>query len=192
MKVRCLDPVGPESTDLTRRFEREVLPLLDPLFGGAMRLTGNKQDAEDLLQETMLHAYAGFHGFREGSNLKAWLYRIMHNTWINHYRKKTRRPVEVSFEKYVERVPTTGTPAALRSAEVAVLERLPNRQIVDALMNLPEAQRIAIYYADVEGLSYKAIASIMDTSVGTVMSRLHRGRQRLRAALADLASRPAY
>jgi len=188
-----LDPVDTDSTSLSQRFEREVIPLLDPLFGGAMRLTGNRPDAEDLLQETMLHAYRGFHSFRDGTNLKAWLFRILHNTWINQYRKKARRPVEVLIEKYEDRAPTSdalGASAALRSAEVAVLENLPNREIVDALMSLPEAQRIAVYYADVEGLSYKEIAAIMDTSVGTVMSRLHRGRQRLRRALADLAKHP--
>jgi RNA polymerase sigma-70 factor (ECF subfamily) len=194
MKVRYLDPAGAPSTTLSQRFERDVVPLLDPLFGGAMRLTGNKQDAEDLLQETMLHAYAGFHSFRAGSNLKAWLYRIMHNTWINDYRRKTRRPVEVSIERYDERRAAPGAigaSTALRSAEVAVLEKLPDRDIVDALMSLPEAQRIAIFYADVEGFSYKAIADIMNTSVGTVMSRLHRGRQRLRAALVDVVNRDA-
>jgi RNA polymerase sigma-70 factor (ECF subfamily) len=195
MKFQCFDPAGAESTSLSQRFERDVVPLLDTLFGGAMRLTGNKQDAEDLLQETMLHAYAGFHGFRDGSNLKAWLYRIMHNTWINHYRRRTRRPVEVSIEKYDERRPTSGAfgvSAALRSAEVAVLEKLPNRDIIDALMSLPEAQRITVFYADVEGLSYKAIAGIMNTAVGTVMSRLHRGRQRLRVALADVVNRETF
>jgi len=187
-----LDPVGAESTRLSQRFERDVVPLLDPLFGGAMRLTGNMPDAEDLLQETMLHAYRGFYGFRDGTNLKAWLFRIMHNTWINQYRKKSRRPVEVSIEKYEDRVPSAdalGASAVLRSAEVAVLEKLPNREITEALMSLPEAQRIAVYYADVEGLSYKAIAEIMGSSVGTVMSRLHRGRQRLRVALAGVAQR---
>ena len=187
-----MDPVGAESTRLSQRFERDVVPLLDPLFGGAMRLTGNMPDAEDLLQETMLHAYRGFYGFRDGTNLKAWLFRIMHNTWINQYRKKSRRPVEVSIEKYEDRVPSAdalGASAVLRSAEVAVLEKLPNREITEALMSLPEAQRIAVYYADVEGLSYKAIAEIMGSSVGTVMSRLHRGRQRLRVALAGVAQR---
>src|SRR5690242_6762787 len=118
MKVQCLDPVGAESTRLSQRFERDVVPLLDPLFGGAMRLTGNMPDAEDLLQETMLHAYRGFYGFRDGTNLKAWLFRIMHNTWINQYRKKSRRPVEVSIEKYEDRVPSAdalGASAVLRS-----------------------------------------------------------------------------
>lgn len=191
MNVRSTDPVCPATrAELAARFEREAIPLLDPLFGGALRLTGNRQDAQDLVQETMLHAYAGFRRFHEGTNLRAWLFRIMHNTCINQHRKKQCRPTEVSIEHIIDwplSTPVLHASPGLRSAEVAVLESLPDDEIKDALMTLQDEQRITIYYADVEGFSYKEIANIMGTSVGTVMSRLHRGRQRLRTALCTVA-----
>jgi RNA polymerase sigma-70 factor (ECF subfamily) len=168
-------------TELVARFEREAVPLLDSLYGGAMRLTGSHQDAEDLLQDTMLHAYAGFYQYREGTSIKAWLYRIMHNRWIDRHRRKQRRPQEVSMERTV-------TPQ-LCSAEISVLEALPDQEIKEALMALPEPQRMAIYLADVEGFAYREIATMMGTSVGTVMSRLHRGRVRLRSTLWSVACR---
>jgi RNA polymerase sigma-70 factor (ECF subfamily) len=176
--------------ELAARFEREAIPLLDPLFGGALRLTGNRHDAEDLLQETMLNAYTGFHRFREGTNLKAWLHRIMHNTWIDQYRKNQRRPAEVAIGDVTDgtlSIDVLHASPGLRSAEVTALESLPDQEIKDALMTLPEEQRIAIYYADVEGLSYKEIGNITEAATGTVMSRLHRGRQRLRTALLTVA-----
>ena len=160
-----------------------------------MRLTNNRQDAEDLLQETMLSAFTGFHTFHEGTNLKAWLYRILHNTWINQYRKRQRRPNEVSVGHMADQqlVGDALHPApSLRSAELAVLESLPDEEIVDALMTLRDELRIAIYLAHVEGFSYKEIACITDTSVGTVMSRLHRGRQRLRIALRQVADERGF
>lgn len=166
--------------ELVARFERDAIPLLDPLFGGALRLTGDPHDAQDLLQETMLRAYAGFHLYREGTSVKAWLYRIMRNTWIDRHRQKQRRPEEVSLEH--------ATVPGLCSAELTVLEQLPDQAIKEALMTLPEPQRMAIYFADVEGFSYKEIAEITGTSIGTVMSRLHRGRQRLRSALRTVAA----
>jgi RNA polymerase sigma-70 factor, ECF subfamily len=183
------------SPELAARFRHDAIPLLDQIFSGAMRLTNNRQDAEDLLQETMLSAFTGFHTFHEGTNLKAWLYRILHNTWINQYRKRQRRPNEVSVghmadQQLVGEV-LHPTPS-LRSAELAVLESLPDKEIVDALMTLRDELRIAIYLAHVEGFSYKEIACITDTSVGTVMSRLHRGRQRLRTALRQVAAERGF
>jgi RNA polymerase sigma-70 factor (ECF subfamily) len=171
---------------LDARFERDLLPLRDRLFNAALRLTRNRQDAEDLLQETMLLAYGGFHSFHEGTNLTAWLYRIMYNSWINQYRKKTRRLTEVSIEGGTDQLLAsnmTRIPTAARSAEVAALESLPDVDLKAALLALREEARMTVYYADVEGLRYKEIADVMDTSVGTVMSRLHRGRQQLRATI---------
>jgi RNA polymerase sigma-70 factor, ECF subfamily len=171
---------------LTARFERDVIPLLDRLYLRAARLTRNKQDAEDLVQDTLLRAYAGFHSFRDGSNHAAWLFRILHNTWISEHRKKKRRPVEVSVDHLAEQQLSRNALRAsnvMRSAEGDVLESLPDTEIKNALLALREPSRMAVYYADVEGLSYKEIASIMNTPVATVMSRLHRGRRQLRSAL---------
>ncbi|AKS34183.1 sigma-70 family RNA polymerase sigma factor [Mycolicibacterium goodii] len=176
---------GP-GTELSARFERDVVPLVDRLYGAALRLTADPQDAEDLVQETVLRAYLGFHTFREGSNLMAWLYRILHNTWINLYRKRRRRPMEVSMEGVTDHE-VLRFRHALRSAEVAALEALPDNEIREALMDLREQNRIVVYYADVEGLSYKQIAEITGTALGTVMSRLHRGRRQLRTALRHVA-----
>ncbi|OBA82028.1 RNA polymerase subunit sigma [Mycobacterium sp. 1164966.3] len=183
---------GDPITELNMRFERDAIPLIDRLFAGALSLTRNKQDAEDLVQETMLRAYAGFHTFREGTNLKAWLYRILQNTWINQYRKKQSRLAEIPVEYITDQHMAADvllTSARLRSAEVDALESLPDDEVKAALMTLREELRVAVYYADVEGFSYKEIANITNASVGTVMSRLHRGRQRLRIALRMVASR---
>jgi RNA polymerase sigma-70 factor (ECF subfamily) len=168
---------------LAERFQRDAVPLMDQLFSGALRLTRDRADAEDLVQETMLRAYIGFRSFRDGTNLKAWLYRILHNTWINVYRKSQRRPVEVWMDHLTDRHAAryaANAPAALRSAEVEVLEALPDTEIQAALLSLPEEFRMAIYYANVEGFTYAQIADIIGTPIGTVMSRLHRGRTRLR------------
>jgi RNA polymerase sigma-70 factor (ECF subfamily) len=178
---------GPD-TDLSARFQRDVLPLVDRLYGAALRLTANQQDAEDLVQETILRAYTGFHTFREGSNLTAWLYRILHNTWINLYRKRQRRPTEVPMDGVADQEMLRFR-HALRSAEMAALEALPDKEIQDALMELREQYRIVVYYADVEGLTYKQIAAITGTALGTVMSRLHRGRRQLRSSLRHVAER---
>ena len=175
----------PEDPALRARFEHEVLPLLPNLYGAALRMTRNPQDAEDLVQETYLRAYRGFGGFREGTNLRAWMYRILTNTFINAYRKKQREPVTVPEDDTPDwyLYDKLGGAGAEASAEAEVLERLPDEDVQRALEDLPEAFRMAVLLADVEGFSYKEIAEILDVPIGTVMSRLHRGRKALQKAL---------
>ena len=173
-----------------RLFEEQALPLLDQLYGGAMRLTRNPQDAEDLIQETYLKAFSNFDSFTQGTNLKAWLYRIMTNTYINSYRKAKRRPVESSADELsdFQLYTTSGHDSTgLESAEVEALKQMPDSEISEAMNDLPEDYRMVVYYSDVVGLAYKEIAEVMGTPLGTVMSRLHRGRKLLRAALKDVA-----
>jgi RNA polymerase sigma-70 factor (ECF subfamily) len=166
------------------RFEAEALPLLDGMYGAALRLTRNPADAEDLLQETFTRAFAAYDSFQPGTNLKAWLYRIMMNTYISSYRKAKRSPQTVPTDdvepfSYVRSIAEDGG----KTPETEVLERIPDEEVKAALEELPEQFRMAVLLADVEGFSYKEIADITDTSIGTVMSRLHRGRKALQKAL---------
>lgn len=184
--------VRTEETDaqLAKRFEREALPLLDQLYGGALRMTRNPADAEDLVQEAYMKAYQGFRSYKPGTNLKAWMYRILTNAYINNYRKAQRRPAEYATDDITDsQIAETAshTSSGLRSAEVEAMALLPDEEIRAALMDLNEDYRMVVYYADVEGLPYKEIADIMATPIGTVMSRLHRGRKQLREALKDVA-----
>jgi RNA polymerase sigma-70 factor (ECF subfamily) len=178
-------------TDAERaeRFEAEALVYLDQLYGAALRMTRNPADAEDLVQETFAKAYASFHQFTPGTNLKAWLYRILTNTFINSYRKKQRQPQTsgADVEDWQLARAEAHTSTGLRSAEMDALDRMPHSAVTDAMNALSPDFRLAVYLADVEGFSYKEIAEIMGTPIGTVMSRLNRGRNQLRASLADFA-----
>jgi RNA polymerase sigma-70 factor, ECF subfamily len=164
-------------------FEEQVLPYLDRLYSAALRYTRNPADAEDLVQETFAKAYSRFHQYEQGTNLRAWLYRILTNTYINDYRKRQRRPDEYPQEQIDDFSLYDRLSMAGRSAEAEVLEQFTADEVKQALQDLAEPYRIAVYLADVEGFAYKEIAEIMGTPVGTVMSRLHRGRKALERAL---------
>ncbi|MFG2006386.1 sigma-70 family RNA polymerase sigma factor [Spirillospora sp. NPDC048911] len=186
MPVRNARSTTPAHVD-SERYERDVLPYVDPLYASAVRMTRNNADAEDLVQETLAKAYVNFHQFQEGTNLKAWLHRILTNNFINTYRKRQREPMRAGSEELEEWqiAQAESHSAGFRSAEAEVLDRMPDSEIVTALRRLPKDFRDAVYLADVEGYPYKEIAEMMGTPIGTVMSRLHRGRKQLREALAD-------
>ena len=175
------------------QFAELAMPYMSALYSAALRMTRNPADAEDLVQETYLRAYRGFGGFREGTNLKAWLYKILTNTFINTYRAKKRRPDEVDLDDSNEdfflfrRLGGLEAADANRTPETEVLDSIPDEVVKEALEALPEQFRMAVLLADVEGFSYKEIAEIMDVPIGTVMSRLHRGRKALQKSLWEFA-----
>lgn len=181
-----VEPDELPDVEWVRRFERDVLPQRDRVFAAALRLTRNWQDAEDLVQETMLNAYSGYHTFRYGTDPSAWLLRILRNCWINRYRKSLRRPAEVPVELFGDRqlagLDLTAR-GAQQSAEASALAALPDEAVSAAFGRLRRQYRVAVYLADVEGMSCKEIAAVTDTAVGTVMSRLFRGRRQLRTLL---------
>ena len=181
---------GDSDEQLLARFEEDALPLLDQLYGAALRMTRNPADAQDLVQDAYMKAFQAFGSYKPGTNLKAWMYRILTNTYINQYRKAQRRPKETSDEEVTDwqlADSASHDSTGLQSAEIEALRRIPDKRIQDALMSLSDDYRMVVYYADVEQLPYKEIAEIMDTPIGTVMSRLHRGRRQLRAKLKDVA-----
>ncbi|MGH8924952.1 MAG: sigma-70 family RNA polymerase sigma factor [Acidimicrobiia bacterium] len=175
-------------------FEREAMPLAPQLYGAAVRMTRNPANAEDLVQETFLKAYRAYGTFEEGTNLKAWLYRILTNTFINNYRRDTRRPQETDLGELEDlylfrRLARETSATSSTSAEDQLLEGLVEEDIKQAIESLPENFRMVVLLADLEGFSYKEIADILDIPIGTVMSRLHRGRKALQVALWDFATK---
>ncbi|MCV7037662.1 RNA polymerase subunit sigma-24 [Mycolicibacterium moriokaense] len=189
-------PYVPENDALlTARFERDAIPLINEFYRHALKLTHDHADAEDLLQETAAKAYAGFHGFRDGTNLAGWLYRILLNSHISSYRKQQRRPAQWLTDEFTDGqlvAEAAHTSAGLRSAEDEVLDLIGDDNIQEAMRQLPEKLRTALYYADVEGLRINEIAAITGAPPGTVMTRVHRARIRLRGLLADVARARGY
>lgn len=179
------------SAEDKKRFQEEALPLLDSLYAAALRMTRNPSDAEDLVQEAMMRAYRAFNRFEPGTNLKAWLFRILTNAYINIYRKKQREPMKVSQDEVEEfdlyRELKDHDPEWSVTPETIVLDGLVDTDIVQAIDDLPEQFRLAVVLSDVEGFSYAEMAEIMDVPMGTVMSRLHRGRKALQKRLWELA-----
>ncbi|MGM7666256.1 sigma-70 family RNA polymerase sigma factor [Microbacterium sp. A93] len=188
-----MDDTAPADTlrDAQREFEEQAIPFMDQLYAAAMRMTRNPADAADLVQETFVKAFASWASFTQGTNLKAWLYRILTNTYINIYRKKQREPFQGTIDELEDWQmggAESTTASHSRSAEAEAIDRMPASVVKDALQEVPEDFRLAVYLADVEGFAYQEIADIMKTPIGTVMSRLHRGRRMLREMLADYAA----
>ncbi|WP_406249662.1 sigma-70 family RNA polymerase sigma factor [Microbacterium sp. M] len=188
-----MDDTAPADTvgDARREFEEQAIPYMDQLYAAAMRMTRNPADAADLVQETFVKAFGSWSSFSQGTNLKAWLYRILTNTYINIYRKKQREPFQGTIDELEDWQlggAESTTASHSRSAEAEAIDRMPASVVKDALQELPEDFRLAVYFADVEGFAYQEIADIMKTPIGTVMSRLHRGRRMLRELLADYAA----
>ena len=186
--------VRESAADRTLRFERDALAFTNQLYAAALRYTKNPDDARDLVQDTYLKAFASFHQFEPGTNLKAWLYRVLTTTFINNYRKKQRQPMisNAELEDWQIAEAASHTSDQGKSAEVEALEKMPDSDVKRALQEIPEEFRMAVYFSDVEGFSYKEIAEILDIPTGTVMSRLHRGRKQLRALLMDYAKDRGY
>lgn len=178
-------PPAPQAPGNRAEFEQQVLPFISQLYPAALQLTRNASDAEDLVQETITKAYTAFHQFTPGTNLRAWLHRILANTFINTYRKRKREPAIASGQESDDwQAGSEAFAQTARSAEAEALDRLADSEVLRALRDLPEDFRTAIYLADIEGYPYREVARIMGTPIGTVMSRLHRGRERLRSKLA--------
>ena len=180
-----------DTAELGFAFENEALSHLDRLYSAALRMTRNSADAEDLVQETYVKALRGRDSFKPRTNMKAWLYRILTNTYINSYRKAVRSPQMSGDDEVTDwqlARAASHDSQGLRSAEMEALENTPDAAVAAAMAGLAENYRLAVYLSDVEGFSYKEIATIMDTPIGTVMSRLNRGRSQLRKALAEYAA----
>ncbi|WP_426996276.1 sigma-70 family RNA polymerase sigma factor [Pseudarthrobacter sp. N5] len=190
-----VDIAAESPEDRRIRFERDAMQYVDQLYSAAMRMARNPADAEDLVQEAYTKAFSAFHQYKPGTNLKAWLYRILTNTYINLYRKRQREPLQSNSDTIEDwQLARAGshTSAGLRSAEAEALDHLPDSDVKRALQSIPEEFRLAVYFADVEGFAYKEISDIMNTPIGTVMSRLHRGRKMLRDMLADYAAERGF
>jgi RNA polymerase sigma-70 factor (ECF subfamily) len=194
MTMTSTELVKESTQERSVRFERDALAFTNQLYSAALRYTKNPHDAKDLVQDTYLKAFASFHQFEPGTNLKAWLYRVLTTTFINSYRKAQRQPViaNAEIEDWQLAASASHTSDQGKSAEVEALEKLPDSDVKRALQEISEEFRIAVYLADVEGFSYKEIAEIVGVPTGTVMSRLHRGRKALRILLAGYAKEHGY